>query len=54
LQARLEYTPIEELLGFLDTSMTGVQDVCEAVTETVTTSFFAAADSRAWTTEGTR
>jgi len=54
LRARLEYTPIEELLGFLDTSMTGVQDVCEAVTETVTTSFFAAADSRAWTTEGTR
>jgi uncharacterized alpha-E superfamily protein len=54
LRAKLEYTPIEELLRSLGASMTGVQDVCAHVTKIVATAFFAAADPRAWITEGTR
>jgi uncharacterized alpha-E superfamily protein len=54
LRAKLEYTPIKELLSSLAASMTGVQDVCAHVTKIVATAFFAAADPRAWTTEGTR
>jgi uncharacterized alpha-E superfamily protein len=54
LRARLEYAPIDTLLASLDEEMTGVQDVCAEVSEIVRTTFFAAADSRAWITEGTR
>lgn len=54
LQARLEYTPVQEILTSLDDEMTGVQGVCAAVSEVVATTFFAAADPTAWITEGTR
>lgn len=54
LRARLEYTPIQEVLGSLDDEMTGVQGVCAAVSDVVATTFFAAADPTAWITEGTR
>ena len=54
LRARLEYTPMQEILGSLDDEMTGVQGVCAAVSDVVATTFFAAADPTAWITEGTR
>ena len=54
LRARLEYTPMQEILGALDDEMTGVQGVCAVVSEVVATTFFAAADPTAWITEGTR
>ena len=38
----------------LDDEMADVQDVAAAVTATVSTNFFAAADPTAWITEGTR
>jgi uncharacterized alpha-E superfamily protein len=54
LRARLEYTPIQEILSSLDDEMSGVQGVCSVVSEVVATTFFAAADPTAWITEGTR
>jgi len=54
IRARLEYTPLDDLLADLDKEMTAVQDTCAAVTHTVSTAFFAAADPTAWITEGTR
>jgi len=54
LRARLEYSPLDDVLNSLDEEMTGVQDVCASVTQTVSTTFFAAADPTAWITEGTR
>jgi len=54
LRARLEYTPVQEILSALDDEMTGVQGVCAVVSEVVATTFFAAADPTAWITEGTR
>ena len=54
LRARLEYTPVQEILGSLDDEMSGVQGVCAAVSDVVATTFFAAADPTAWITEGTR
>ena len=54
LRARLEYTPIQEILSSLDDEMTGVQGVCTVVSDVVATTFFAAADPTAWITEGTR
>jgi uncharacterized alpha-E superfamily protein len=53
-RARLEYTDIGQLLERLDEEMSCVQDVSAAVTETVTSSFFAAAEPTPWITEGTR
>ncbi|HEY5845399.1 MAG TPA: hypothetical protein VIT42_01295, partial [Microlunatus sp.] len=53
-RARLEYTAIEELLGDLGEEMTGVQTVCAEATALVSATFFAAADQKAWITEGTR
>jgi uncharacterized alpha-E superfamily protein len=54
LRARLEYTPMQEILGALDDEMTAVQGVCTVVSDVVATTFFAAADPTAWITEGTR
>jgi uncharacterized alpha-E superfamily protein len=53
-RARLDYTPIDELLTSLDQEMTAVQNVCADVTTIVSATFFAAADATAWITEGTR
>ena len=54
LRARLEYSDMAQLMEHLDKEMVHVQDVAAAVTATVSTSFFAAADPTAWITEGTR
>jgi uncharacterized alpha-E superfamily protein len=54
LRARLEYSDIGQLLEHLDDEMACVQDVVAVVTQTISTSFFAAADPTAWITEGTR
>jgi uncharacterized alpha-E superfamily protein len=54
LRARLEYSDMTSLLEHLDEEMSGVQDVSAAVTQTVSTSFFAAAEHTPWITEGTR
>jgi uncharacterized alpha-E superfamily protein len=54
VRARLEYSPLDELLESLGKEMTAVQDACAAVTHTVSTTFFAAADPTDWITEGTR
>jgi uncharacterized alpha-E superfamily protein len=54
VRARLEYSPLDELLESLATEMTAVQDACASVTHTVSTTFFAAADPTDWITEGTR
>jgi uncharacterized alpha-E superfamily protein len=54
LRARLEYTPIEDVVAHLDAEMTRVQDVCSDVSGIAATAFFAAADARAWIREGTR
>ena len=54
LRARLEYTPIDDILADLNAEMTHVQDVCAEVAEIVAQTFFAAADARAWIREGTR
>jgi uncharacterized alpha-E superfamily protein len=54
LQARLEYSDITQLLEHLDDEMSCIQDVAAEVTQTVTTSFFAAAKPTPWITEGTR
>jgi uncharacterized alpha-E superfamily protein len=54
LRARLEYADLDELLGNLNEEMSVVQDVMAEVTIAVSTSYFAAAEPPAWTTEGTR
>jgi A predicted alpha-helical domain with a conserved ER motif. len=54
LRAHLEYSDMAQLMEQLDKEMVQVQDVAAAVTATVSTSFFAAADPTAWITEGTR
>jgi uncharacterized alpha-E superfamily protein len=54
LRAHLEYARMDELLAGLGAEMTAVQDTCARVTKTVSTTFFAAEDPRAWVTEGTR
>jgi uncharacterized alpha-E superfamily protein len=54
VRARLEYSPLDELLEGLDKEMAAVQDACAQVTHTVSTTFFAAADPTDWITEGTR
>ena len=54
LRARLEYTPIQEILSALDDEMNGVQGVSAAVAEVVDKTFFAAADQTDWIWEGTR
>jgi uncharacterized alpha-E superfamily protein len=54
LRARLEYSDMAQLMEHLDKEMVSVQDVAAAVTATVSTNFFAAADPTAWVTEGTR
>jgi uncharacterized alpha-E superfamily protein len=54
IRARLEYSPLDDLLEALDKEMTTVQDACADVTQTVSRTFFAAADPTAWITEGTR
>jgi uncharacterized alpha-E superfamily protein len=54
LRARLEYADMTSLLEHLDDEMSSVQDVSSAVTRTVSTSFFAAAEPTPWITEGTR
>lgn len=54
VRARLEYTPIENLVARLEEEMTGVQEVCAEVTAIAASAFFAAADPRAWIREGTR
>jgi uncharacterized alpha-E superfamily protein len=54
IRARLEYSPLDELLESLAKEMTAVQDACAQVTHTVSTTFFAAADATDWITEGTR
>ena len=52
LRSRLEYSDMAQLMEHLDEEMVQVQDVSSAVTATVSTSFFAAADPTAWITEG--
>ena len=54
LRARLEYADLDDLLSNLNREMSAVQDVMAQVTVTVSTSYFAAADTTAWITEGTR
>jgi uncharacterized alpha-E superfamily protein len=54
LRARLEYADLDELLANLNEEMSLVQDVMAEVTIAVATSYFAAAEASAWTTEGTR
>jgi uncharacterized alpha-E superfamily protein len=54
LRARLEYTPIDDVVADLDTEMTRVQEICADVSDIAATAFFAAADTRAWIREGTR
>jgi uncharacterized alpha-E superfamily protein len=54
LRAQLQYADLDDLLDNLNREMSKVQDVMAEATITVSTSYFAAADSTAWTTEGTR
>jgi uncharacterized alpha-E superfamily protein len=54
LRAHLEYTPVAEMVSALHVEMIAVQDVCAEATDIVARTFFAAADPRAWITEGTR
>jgi uncharacterized alpha-E superfamily protein len=54
LRARLEYADLDDLLANLNHEMSVVQDVMAQVTIAVSTSYFAAEEPRAWTTEGTR
>lgn len=54
LRARLEYTPLDDLLESLDDEMAGVQDVCADVSSIISTNFFAAKALTPWTTEGAR
>jgi uncharacterized alpha-E superfamily protein len=54
LRARLEYADLDDLLANLNHEMSVVQDVCAQVAIAVSTSYFAAEEPPAWTTEGTR
>jgi uncharacterized alpha-E superfamily protein len=54
LRARLEYSPIDDVVAHLDAEMSRVQEVCADVSAIAATTFFAAADPRAWIREGTR
>lgn len=54
LKAHLEYASMDDVLADLDQEMTSVQDTCASITQTVSRTFFAAEDAKAWTTEGTR
>jgi len=54
LRARLEYTPLDDLLADLHAEMTRVQDVCAEVTTIVSATFFADDEPQPWITEGTR
>jgi uncharacterized alpha-E superfamily protein len=54
LRARLEYADLDQLLANLNHEMSVVQDVAAEVTIAVSTSYFAAEEPPAWTTEGTR
>ena len=54
LRAHLEYASMDDVLVNLDAEMTSVQDTCASITQTVSRTFFAAEDAKAWTTEGTR
>ena len=54
LRARLEYADLDELRANLNQEMSVVQDVVAQVSTAIATSYFAAQDPTAWTTEGTR
>lgn len=54
LRARLEYADLEDLITNLNDEMSVVQDVTTQVSIAVSTSYFAAEEPPAWTTEGTR
>ena len=54
LRARLEFADLDDLLANLDREMGVVQDVSAEVTATIAGVYFAAADTKAWITEGTR
>ncbi len=54
MRAQLEYASLDDLMGDLDEQMKAVQDVCAQVTMATGSSFFAAKDPLAWTTEGAR
>ncbi len=54
LRARLEFADLDELLANLDHEMGVVQDVSAEVTAGIARTYFAAADAKAWITEGTR
>lgn len=54
LRARLEYADLDDLITNLNEEMSVVQDVTTQVSIGVSTSYFAAEEPPAWTTEGTR
>jgi len=54
LRARLEYADLDDLTTNLNEEMSVVQDVTTQVSIAVSTSYFAAEEPPAWTTEGTR
>ena len=54
LRARLEFADLDDLLAHLDHEMGRIQEVAAEVTSVISGAFFAAADTKAWTTEGTR
>ena len=54
LRARLEYADLDDLITNLNEEMSVVQDVTTHVSIAVSTSYFAAEEPPAWTTEGTR
>jgi uncharacterized alpha-E superfamily protein len=54
LQARLQYADLDDFLANLNDEMAVVQDVTAQVAIAVSTSYFAAEEPPAWTTEGTR
>jgi uncharacterized alpha-E superfamily protein len=54
LRARLEYADLDDLITNLNEEMSVVQDVTTQVSIAVSTSYFAAEEPPAWTTEGTR
>ena len=54
LRARLEFADLDDLLDNLDREMAAVQDVTNEVTGAISSVYFAAADAKAWITEGTR
>ena len=54
LRARLEYADLDDLITNVNEEMSVVQDVTTQVSIAVSTSYFAAEEPPAWTTEGTR